>query len=200
MLVIDCTALVRAALVFACSVWLSSTSMADQARAPRTHVVATPDGNLIARIEKREPGTTQSDSGAVATWYRRDRDTFRKVHSVRLANSVAPIDAFMLANGTIVTLDDWPYTGFGPGPTIAVYSPYTGLLLERKLADLYKPEQRARFKTTSPSVQWRCFSVPPYYLDQNRELWVHDRIGGIWVISQNGKILYKAKGGGCYER
>jgi hypothetical protein len=194
------TASVRAALVVLSAICLSSTSVADQARAPRTHVVATADGNVIARIEMREPGTDRSDSSAIASWYLRKGDTFQRTHSLRLENTVAPIDAFMLANGTVVTLDDWPYTGYGPGPTIAAYSPSAGVLLKRRLEDLYRPEQRQRFRKTSPSVRWRCFSVPPYRVDRDRELWVHDHIGGIWVISQDRKLRYKATGGGCYER
>lgn len=183
---------------------LSFGANADSTRAPRSMGKSNESGSYVVHVT---PGTSLGDvygfSGrekgpyAVAEWYKYDGKSYIQVNRTTLLNPIAPQQIEVTEGGNLITVDNWHNKGIGV--ILAIYSPSGKVIKQYTLLDLYSKRDLKRIHTTVSSIHWRCHgSTFSTYLDNPRELFIEDSLGGRFVVDvESGKFEYSAGGSKC---
>ncbi|HEX6862305.1 MAG TPA: tetratricopeptide repeat protein [Thermoanaerobaculia bacterium] len=117
---------------------------ADQWRSPSPLDLRSPDGRLQVHIAPAKEG---SYSQATLTGPEGEKRVFK------LLNPVAPVDAILFDDGTLLALDNWHSMGYGA--VLSVYSRSGALLWSAELEKLFPADIVARIPTSVSSRWWR---------------------------------------------
>jgi hypothetical protein len=122
----------------------AAPSPADQWRSPSPLDLRSPDGLLQVHIA---PAKEECCSQATLTGPEGEKRVFQ------LLNPVAPVDAVLFDDGTLLTLDNWHNIGYGAA--LAVYSRSGVLLWSAELEKLLPAEVAGRVPQSVSSRWWR---------------------------------------------
>jgi len=118
-------------------------------------------------------------------------------HRGTLLNPIAPVDIELTESGNLIAIDNWHNLGLGV--VLAVYAPDGKIIKQYTLADLYSKRDIKRIRTSISSIHWRCAGFSAL-LDNPREMWIEDSLGGRFIVNvATGEFVYQAKGGSCAQ-
>ncbi|MFG6414553.1 hypothetical protein ACG02S_11670 [Roseateles sp. DC23W] len=140
----------------ALSLFLATSASADSWSSPQTTAQASPSGQHVVRVLPGAPRGATATTTATAIMYRLDAaGDYVRQPSFQLLNPVAPVFVAVSDAGDLVTLDDWHSVGVG-NAVVVVYSPQGRVVRNLGLADIYAPQEIAKFSESVSSVWWRC--------------------------------------------
>lgn len=180
----------------------SAGTHADSWPGATVKAVASDNGEIVVRIiPGNSIGDTYGFAGAPkgrfasAQWFRYRDNRYELYQSIDLLNPVAPIQAAVANDGTLITLDNWHNVGFGA--VVAIYAPDGKLRRSYRLADLYPPATIEKIDRSVSSIWWRCGKGEPSISPAN-VLRIDDALGGRFAFRlQNGEYTYEAGAGEC---
>lgn len=146
---------------------VSFMANADSWPAPQEKGLISSEGSVVVKVIPGESfgesfGFAGEKTGryAAAKFLRwNGSDGYRQYQEIELLNPVAPIEALIHDDGTLVTLDNWHNMGYGN--VVVIYKPDGSILKSYRLADLYKTEKIEQFEHSVSSVWWRCNTRNP---------------------------------------
>jgi hypothetical protein len=136
---------------------------------------------------------------ARAEFYARQDDrSYRLLADVALANPVAPVAALVSNAGYLITFDNWHNAGYGA--VAAVYDSSGRLVKSWRLEDLYDAARVAAIPRSVSSRWWRCAATGFVDPTTQRQVYVAERFGGMFVFTlAKGTVAYFAGRAPCTE-
>ena len=136
------------------SLAVAACSRGDTWPPPTLKVVASPDGSALLRILPARPDQGGSAQAALLK-FDPATGSYQKVREFALRNPAAPHDVVVTNNGAyVVTFDDWG--GLGRTANVVVVYRGTGELVRAwKLEEIFTPEERKHFSSSTSSTWWR---------------------------------------------
>ena len=172
---------------------VAGAAQADSWRPPRLKVVASNDGEALARIN---PGGFNEGKRPDVTLYAYDdgEGQYSLTQRFKLDNPLAPVDVLLTGQGELVTLDEWAQVG--RGIVLAVYSADGKRRYTRTLAQLLGEEPAGKAPQSVSSTWWRCRKPELSWGDRLLLLTTYDN-GRLEVELSSGEVKYQPGTGKC---
>ncbi|WP_296251230.1 hypothetical protein [uncultured Stenotrophomonas sp.] len=169
------------------------TAQADSWAPPSLKVVASSDGQALARVT---PGSLRGGKESDVELYSYDAKNAQYALKTRfqLRNRIAPVEILLTGQGQLVALDDWAQMGHGT--VLAVYASDGKLRLQFTLEELLGAEAAAKAPTSTSSTWWRCRKPRLNHDDSQLLIDTYDN-GKLRVGLFTGNVEYEAGNGSC---
>jgi hypothetical protein len=172
---------------------------ADSWAAATAKAVTSESGDIVVRIA---PGTSVGDTFgfagaqkgeyASAQWFRYRDNRYELYQTAVMLNPIAPVQAAVANDGTLIALDNWHNVGIGD--VVVIYGPDGKPRRKYGLRDLYPVATIEKIDRSVSSIWWRCMRGE-LSIDRGT-LQVDDTLGGRFTFQlANGTQTYDAGAG-----
>jgi len=155
---------IPATLALTAALLATAVSRADTWALPKTFQVSSQDGRYrLTVVPSALPDRSQMRRDASGRLvhpkatgkleHKAEEGGYQTVWEQPLTNDVAPVQALVADDGTVVTLDNWHSVGWGPN-VVVIYAPDGRLVRSMGLRDFLPPGEDIRLTYSVSSIWW----------------------------------------------